>query len=324
MTCNEIFNANHPDTFGENVQIEINAKGKNEKQGGGRVKITSSTGNIISELRREAGYTQKTLAKALNVTDKAVSKWERGICLPDVSLLSKISLLLDVDIELLLSKDNGNYAENWVALLDLQDSTFDLSQVMYDKPAVYYLLSHFLLLGITDVYVRTTPENEGYLQSGEFASLGFNFVFGFHDLPQNNLMIMNKPYFFFGSDLTRLFQSAMITDTITKSSLQSSQTPFLFCPAEYSFMYQKNPEYLYKVAVDKNFGRGMICIEMGEPDANSDVANFVKMYQNNSGMLISSLEEIAFKKGLISLEKLKELSLGKSYRIILLNSLKTE
>ena len=62
------------------------------------------TGKIIQEKRIEAGFTQKTLAHALHITDKAVSKWERGICLPDVALLPKIALLLDVDIDVLVSK----------------------------------------------------------------------------------------------------------------------------------------------------------------------------------------------------------------------------
>ncbi|MBR6484155.1 MAG: helix-turn-helix transcriptional regulator [Clostridiales bacterium] len=56
------------------------------------------TGHLITELRKEKGMTQKQLADALNVTDKAVSKWERGLSFPDVSMLEPISELLDVSI----------------------------------------------------------------------------------------------------------------------------------------------------------------------------------------------------------------------------------
>ena len=38
------------------------------------------TGNLIKELRKEKGMTQKDLADKLHITDRAVSKWERGLC----------------------------------------------------------------------------------------------------------------------------------------------------------------------------------------------------------------------------------------------------
>ncbi|MBQ6304149.1 MAG: helix-turn-helix transcriptional regulator [Clostridiales bacterium] len=56
------------------------------------------TGQLITELRKEKGLTQKQLADALNVTDKAVSKWERGLSFPDISMLEPLSELLDVSI----------------------------------------------------------------------------------------------------------------------------------------------------------------------------------------------------------------------------------
>lgn len=56
------------------------------------------TGQLITTLRKEKGLTQKQLADALNVTDKAVSKWERGLSFPDISMLEPISELLDISI----------------------------------------------------------------------------------------------------------------------------------------------------------------------------------------------------------------------------------
>ena len=49
------------------------------------------TGNTISRLRKELGLTQKELAEKLHVTDKAVSKWERGINFPDLGLLEHLA-----------------------------------------------------------------------------------------------------------------------------------------------------------------------------------------------------------------------------------------
>lgn len=61
------------------------------------------TGQLITELRKEKGLTQKQLADALNVTDKAVSKWERGLSFPDISMLEPISDVLGISIMELLA-----------------------------------------------------------------------------------------------------------------------------------------------------------------------------------------------------------------------------
>lgn len=61
------------------------------------------TGRLIRGLRRERGLTQLQLAERLNISDKAVSKWERGRGCPDVSLLSELSGILGVELEGLLS-----------------------------------------------------------------------------------------------------------------------------------------------------------------------------------------------------------------------------
>ncbi len=61
------------------------------------------TGQLIKRLRTELGMTQKQLAERINVSDKAVSKWERGNGCPDVSLLSALADVFGTDIRVLLS-----------------------------------------------------------------------------------------------------------------------------------------------------------------------------------------------------------------------------
>ena len=46
----------------------------------------SKVGNLIYTLRTEKGMTQKALANAMNISDRTISKWERGAGCPDVSL----------------------------------------------------------------------------------------------------------------------------------------------------------------------------------------------------------------------------------------------
>lgn len=60
-------------------------------------------GKLIYTLRKERNLTQLQLAECMNISDKTISKWERGLGCPDVSLLSELSKLFEVDLEKLLS-----------------------------------------------------------------------------------------------------------------------------------------------------------------------------------------------------------------------------
>lgn len=60
-------------------------------------------GQFISECRRNKKITQEQLAEKLDVSKNAVSKWERGICLMDMSLLKPLSLILGVTINEILA-----------------------------------------------------------------------------------------------------------------------------------------------------------------------------------------------------------------------------
>ena len=51
-------------------------------------------GKYIAGKRKDLGMTQKQLAEKLGVSDKSVSKWERGVCLPDVSLYTELCAAL--------------------------------------------------------------------------------------------------------------------------------------------------------------------------------------------------------------------------------------
>lgn len=62
----------------------------------------SKTGILICELRREKGLTQKSIAEKLGICAKTVSKWETGRGFPDISLISELSKIFQVDISKLL------------------------------------------------------------------------------------------------------------------------------------------------------------------------------------------------------------------------------
>ena len=73
------------------------------------------TGAVIKALREKQGMTQAEFAAKLNVSDKAVSKWETGRGLPDISLLEPLGQILNISVPELLCGQaivNGNRSSN--------------------------------------------------------------------------------------------------------------------------------------------------------------------------------------------------------------------
>lgn len=68
-------------------------------------------GKYIAGKRKALGMTQKQLAEKLNMSDKSVSKWERGICLPDVSVYMELCEMLGISINEFLAGEDID-AEN--------------------------------------------------------------------------------------------------------------------------------------------------------------------------------------------------------------------
>lgn len=56
-------------------------------------------GERIIEYRREHGISQREFGEMLGVTSQAVSKWERDVCCPDISLLPDIAKVLGVELQ---------------------------------------------------------------------------------------------------------------------------------------------------------------------------------------------------------------------------------
>lgn len=74
----------------------------------------ADTGKFIADCRKEKGLTQAQLAERLGITDRAVSKWETGKCMPDSSIMLELCQILDISVNELLSGERikmDTYAE---------------------------------------------------------------------------------------------------------------------------------------------------------------------------------------------------------------------
>ena len=80
-------------------------------------------GKFIAECRKRKGLTQMQLAERLGITDKAISKWERGVAMPDTSIMLELCDILGISVNELLcgekiSMENNNQ-KNEQLLLDM-------------------------------------------------------------------------------------------------------------------------------------------------------------------------------------------------------------
>ncbi len=80
---------------------------KEKRERGNNMSSLNDFGRIIAEERKKKSMTQDELAASLNITPQAVSKWENGVGLPDVTLFPKIAKVLDIPIGVLFGTERS-------------------------------------------------------------------------------------------------------------------------------------------------------------------------------------------------------------------------
>lgn len=112
-------------------------------------------GSFIRDMRMEQGLTQQQLADRLGVTDKAVSKWERDICCPDITLLRPLSAALGVTVSELLagSREPGDAAP---AVEDVVVSAISYSESARRKNRLDWRLLTFMGLTAACIIAAAT------------------------------------------------------------------------------------------------------------------------------------------------------------------------
>ena len=105
-------------------------------------------GAFIAGLRKEKQMTQRELAARLNITDKAVSKWERGLSLPDIVLLTPLAQELGISVgELLAGEKEKNYRDDVANTLDYADKAMK-NRVRVIRSIAAAVFTAGLLIGI--------------------------------------------------------------------------------------------------------------------------------------------------------------------------------
>lgn len=273
----------------------------------------SLTGKTIAKLRKNVGLTQASLARKLGVSDKAVSKWERGISCPDVSLWNSLSIILDTDIESLLYGDEGK--SDWVGALFLDDS-IDSGTLIFDKPLIHYLLSQFLLVGISKIYIV------GKCDQIDLPCVDIIVVPKLNHQFTSNVFCIYGNYFIYGPNLTKHFKRAMsrkdkITTIVSMKGKGSKPVfidqnrvikqskelldnqyyvePYVFYPSGH-FTNKDNLNYIGMNA--ETMVRGMAIFNVDNYNTVNEMSNYIRIMQQLNGEKIGDLIEILRRRGI--------------------------
>lgn len=108
-------------------------------------------GKFISSKRKEKHITQSELAERLNITDRAISKWENGICLPDASNMTDLCKILDININDLFSGEVIDMKDNEKKL---EENLLEMTRLKEQRDKE--LLALEIFIGVTVSLVMTS------------------------------------------------------------------------------------------------------------------------------------------------------------------------
>ena len=124
-------------------------------------------GKFIAEQRKSVGLTQMQLAERLNITDKAISKWERGLSMPDTSIMLELCDILKINVNELLSGEKicmeNNGKKNEQLLLDMAKELEKKNKTIWASMWAIMIVSVTALLAGIFVVAFLIPE--GILQA---------------------------------------------------------------------------------------------------------------------------------------------------------------
>ena len=119
-------------------------------------------GRFIAESRKEKNLTQMQLSEKLGITDKAVSKWERGIAMPDSSIMLSLCDILGISVNELLSGEKismeNNNQKNEQLLLDMAKELEEKNKTIWASMWAIMIVSIIGLIGGLAIIAFFMPE----------------------------------------------------------------------------------------------------------------------------------------------------------------------
>ena len=120
-------------------------------------------GKFIAKCRKEIGLTQAELAEKLNITDRAVSKWETGKSMPDSSIMLELCEILKINVNELLSgeviemKNYNDKAEKTIIALQKEKESADRNMLKLESVIGYMASITFIVLIFVASFIEMHP-----------------------------------------------------------------------------------------------------------------------------------------------------------------------
>lgn len=195
-------------------------------------------GQKIADLRKRMGLTQDELASRLNISPQAVSKWENGRTMPELSLLVELAEILDSIIDAILFPDNAHPAANanfehillpYAPIADFSGRTWPRSMAY---PAMLQAVKLFMgLEEHRDPMGRQLNDDTEYVLQSAFTSICFGYSWGADDALDTGLSVYGLTgKLCRGTDCTEEDLIRLVVENIL------SGYPVIVLPWEYSDM----------------------------------------------------------------------------------------
>lgn len=278
-------------------------------------------GEAIRHLRIKEGFTQKDIAEYLDISFQAVSKWERGLCVPDAAYLVKLAEYLNVELDDLLEGNIKYLDDEWCGWLVLPDC--DYLTIGY-KPLIEVLLGYFMLAGIKEITVQGShsvlEQVMRHIPDGNIYGLQIRYTCKREkiDFGDRNVMIIKEAIFLYGANLTKYFWRAMTRRngvsvlTVEQKNGESKDRiaynkqkvarksksgncymlPVYFVPTRFVKLYCHGMLINEKVLFAEPTARGLVNSVVNSESDLQDIEVFIKVVENMTGEKVYDLIEI--------------------------------
>lgn len=267
-------------------------------------------GNYILLKRKEQNLTQMQLAEKLNISSVAISKWENGKCMPDVSLFKELCSILKISIDELISGQTIDPSKRDEYIIDYLKLDHKKNKSKFMKFSIILLIS-VLLLFLIVYFFNSFNKTKIYSLSGETENFSYS----------NGLFVKSNIKFIYEFGNLEILNSDISLSNIISISLNSKENNkynLIFSNSEFPNNRIFYEQYGYNDLFKNNINLQELYLEIKYLDKDIVKNEYLKIKSN---VILENNKLINFKKSKISSDKnVSEITYNTELRSILIKN----